>query len=203
MLPVLNEEQNEISLLLVQMEPSRKTETDGSSRRPVMSDEPNESSAKSVLTEVTISNKRVSRTSEVSFNKTDGNPSGLRETSSPVPSPSKKWKNRSVYLCPTLLSNPRPTLLTLFKHRPLSHRLVEVYWSPTMARTSLNIHVIVCLIKKKSNFLFCGGEVRFHPANLDHQFFRVTEDLLALMNLGPIILQPLRSLSSHISVSCI
>jgi hypothetical protein len=42
----------------------------------------------------------------------------------------------------------------------------------------------MCLIKKNSNFLFCGAEVRFHPANLDHQFFRVTEDPLAIMNLA-------------------
>ncbi|CAK9881814.1 unnamed protein product [Sphagnum jensenii] len=67
------------------MEPRRNTETDGSSGRPVMSDEPNESSAKSVLTEVTTSNKRVLRASiiadeemdptlktEVFFNTTDG-----------------------------------------------------------------------------------------------------------------------------------
>jgi len=84
-LPVLNAEQNEVSLILVQMEPRRNTETDGSSGRPVMSDEPNESSAKSVLTEVTRSNKRVLRASiiadeemdptlksEVFFNTTDG-----------------------------------------------------------------------------------------------------------------------------------
>jgi hypothetical protein len=104
---------------------------------------------------------------------------------------------------PSVLSNPRPTLLNLVKHRPLPHRLVEVYWSPTMAMTSLNIHILICLIKKISDFRFCGGEVRFHPANLDHQFFRVTEDPLALMNLGPIILLHLRSFSCHISVSCI
>ncbi|CAK9234978.1 unnamed protein product, partial [Sphagnum troendelagicum] len=67
------------------MEPRRNTETDGSSGRPVMSDEQNESSAKSVLTEVTRSNKRVLRgsiiakeemdatpKSEVLFNTTDG-----------------------------------------------------------------------------------------------------------------------------------
>ncbi len=71
---------------------------------------------KSVLTEVSISNKRVLRgsiigdeemdatvKSEVFFNTTDGNPPGLRETSFPVPSPSKQWKNRSVYLYPTLV----------------------------------------------------------------------------------------------------
>ncbi len=115
-LPVLNEEQNEISLILVQMEPRRNTETDGSSGRPVRSDKPNESSAKSVVTGVTRSNKRVLRVSiigdekndatlkfEVFFNTTDGNPSGLRETSFPVPFASKKWKNRSVYLYPTLV----------------------------------------------------------------------------------------------------
>jgi hypothetical protein len=163
-LPVLNEEQNEVSLILVQMEPRRNTETDGSSGRPVMSDEPNEnsaksvltevtrsnkgvlrgsiigdekndatlksevffnttdgssgrpvmsdkpneSSAKSVLTEVTRSNKRALRASEVFFNTTDGNTSGLRETSFPVPPASKKWKNkewtnRFVYLYPTLV----------------------------------------------------------------------------------------------------
>jgi len=115
-LPVLNEEQNEVSLILVQMEPRRNTETDGSSGRPVMSDEPNESSAKSVLTEVTRSNKSVLRgsiiadeemdatlKSEVFFNTTFGNPSGLRQTSFPVPSASKKWKKRSVYLYPTLV----------------------------------------------------------------------------------------------------
>jgi hypothetical protein len=69
-----------------------------------------------------------------------------------------------------------------------------------MAMTSLNIYILMCLILKISNFLFCGGEVRFHP---DHQFFRVTEDPLALMNLGPIILLHPRSFSCHISVSCI
>ncbi|KAH9555436.1 hypothetical protein CY35_08G114200 [Sphagnum magellanicum] len=91
--------------------------TDGSSGRPLMSDEPNESGEKSVLlAEVTRSNKRVSRgsryiktvlrgciiadeemdalKSEVFFNTTDGNPSGLRETSFPVPPASKKWKNK-------------------------------------------------------------------------------------------------------------
>jgi hypothetical protein len=64
--------------------------TYGSSGRPVISDEPNESSAKSIVTEVTRSNKRVLRASEVFLNTTDGNPSGLRETSFPVPSASKK-----------------------------------------------------------------------------------------------------------------
>jgi len=49
-LPVLSEEQNEVSLILVQMEPRRNTETDGSSGRPIRSDKPNVSSAKSVLT---------------------------------------------------------------------------------------------------------------------------------------------------------
>jgi len=115
-LPVLNEEQNEVKLILVQMEPRRNTETDGSSGRPVTSDEPNESSAKSVLAEVTRSNKRMLRASiigdeendatlksEVFFNTTDGNPSGLRQTSFPVPSASKKRKNRSVYLYPKLV----------------------------------------------------------------------------------------------------
>ncbi len=127
MLRVLNEEQNQGSLILVQMEPRRNTETDGSSGRPVMSDEPNESSANSVLTEVTISNKKVLRASEVFFNTTDGNPSGLSETSFPVPSASKKWKEqvRVPVSYPSVLSNPRPTLLNLFKHRPLPHRLVE------------------------------------------------------------------------------
>jgi len=84
-LPVLNEEQNEVSLILLQMEPRRNTETDGSSGRPVMSDEPNESSAKSVLTEVTRRNKIVLRGSIIGdeemdatlkskefFNTTDG-----------------------------------------------------------------------------------------------------------------------------------
>jgi hypothetical protein len=73
-----------------------------------MRDKPNESSAKSALTQVTESNKRASRASEVFFNTTDGNPSGLRETSFPVPPASKKWKNkewpnRFVYLYPTLV----------------------------------------------------------------------------------------------------
>ncbi|KAH8955119.1 hypothetical protein BDL97_08G118200 [Sphagnum fallax] len=80
--------------------------TDGSSGRLVMGGEPSESSAKSVLTEVTRSNKRVlsgsiigdeemdaTLKSEVVFNTTDGNPSGLRETSLTVPSASKKSKN--------------------------------------------------------------------------------------------------------------
>ncbi len=65
---------------------------------------------------VTRSNKRVLHVSiigdekndatlkfEVFFNTTDGNPSGLRETSFPVLSASKKWKKRSVYLYPTLV----------------------------------------------------------------------------------------------------
>ncbi len=99
-LSVLNEEQNEVSLILVQMEPRRNTETDESSGRPVMSDEPNESSEKSELTEVKRS-KRVWCASEVFSNTTDGNPS--RETSFPVPSASKKSKRRSVYLYPTLV----------------------------------------------------------------------------------------------------
>jgi hypothetical protein len=87
--------------------------TDGSSGRRVMSDKPNESSAKSVQTEVTGSNKRALRASEVFFNTTDGHPSGLRQTSFPVPPASKKWKNkewknkewanRFVYLYPTLV----------------------------------------------------------------------------------------------------
>ncbi|KAH8955134.1 hypothetical protein BDL97_08G119200 [Sphagnum fallax] len=81
------------------MEPRRNTETDGSSGRPVMSDEPNESSAISVLTEVTISNKKVLRASEVFFNTTDRNPSGLSETSFPVPSASKKWKSSALGCC--------------------------------------------------------------------------------------------------------
>jgi len=90
--------------------------TDGSSGRPVMSDKPNESSAKSVLTEVTRSNKRLLRgsvmadeemdatlISEVFFNTTGRNSSGLHETSFPAPSARKKWKSRSVYLYPTLV----------------------------------------------------------------------------------------------------
>ncbi len=99
------------------MEPRRNTETDGSSGHPVMRDKPNESSVKSVLTGVTRSNKGVLRgsiigdekndatlKSKVSFNTTDGNLYGLRETLFPVPSASKKWKKRSVYLYPTLVS---------------------------------------------------------------------------------------------------
>jgi hypothetical protein len=98
--------------------------TDGSSGRPAMSGQPSESSAKSVLTEVTRSNKRVlcgsiigdkemdaTLKSEVVFNTTDGNPSGLRETSLTVPSPSKKSKNRSVYLYPILVFLAIPVLL--------------------------------------------------------------------------------------------
>jgi len=41
------------------MEPKRNTETEGSSDRPVMTDEPNESGAKSVLPQATGTNKRV------------------------------------------------------------------------------------------------------------------------------------------------
>jgi hypothetical protein len=65
---------------------------------------------------VTRSNKRVLRVSiignekndatlkfEVFFNVTDGNPTGLRDSSFPVPPVSKKWKNRSVYLYATLV----------------------------------------------------------------------------------------------------
>jgi hypothetical protein len=115
-LPVINNEENEVSLVVVQMEPKRKTETEGSSGRPAMTDEPNESSAKSVLTEVKRSTKRVlhgsiiadeemdaTLKSEVFFNTTDGHPSGLRETSFPVPPASKEWTNWFVYLYPTLV----------------------------------------------------------------------------------------------------
>jgi hypothetical protein len=73
--------------------------TDRSLGRRVMSDKPNESSAKSV----TGSNKRALRASEVFFNTTDGHPSGLRETSFPVPPASKEWTNWFVYLYPTLV----------------------------------------------------------------------------------------------------
>jgi hypothetical protein len=58
-LPVINNEQNEVSLNLVQMEPQRNTETEGSSGRPLMTDEHNESGAKSVLAQATGTNKRV------------------------------------------------------------------------------------------------------------------------------------------------
>jgi hypothetical protein len=98
--------------------------TDGSSGRALMSDDPSESMAKSVLTEVSRSNKRVLRgcmiadeemdatlKSEVFFNTTDGNPSGLREISFPVLFASKQWKNRSVYLYPTLVFLAIPVLL--------------------------------------------------------------------------------------------
>jgi hypothetical protein len=90
--------------------------TDGSSGRPQMSDKPSETSGKSVLTEVTRSNKRVLRgcliaddemgatlKSEVFFNTTDRNPSGFGDTSFPVLSARKQWKNRSVYLNPTVV----------------------------------------------------------------------------------------------------
>ncbi|KAH8955128.1 hypothetical protein BDL97_08G118700 [Sphagnum fallax] len=129
--PVMSDEQNESSAKSVLTEVTRsnkrvlrgsiiaKEEMDatpksevlfnttyGSSRRPVMSGEPSESSATSVVTEVTRSNKRVLRgsiigdeemdatlKSEALFNTADGNPSGLRETSLTVPSASKKSKN--------------------------------------------------------------------------------------------------------------
>jgi len=130
-LPVINNEQNEVSLILVQMEP-RNTETEGSSGRPVMTDEQNESGAKSVQPQATGTNKRVlhgsiirdksndaSLESEVLFHKGAGipppvnipavfywesnlvNPSGLRETSFPVASASKRQKNRSEHMYPT------------------------------------------------------------------------------------------------------
>jgi len=110
-----------------EMEKSVLTEVTRSNQRvlrgSIIADEKME---KSVLTEVTRSIKRVLRgsiiadeemdatlKSEVFFNTTDGNPSGLRETSFPVPPASKKWKNkeltipewweRFVYLYPTLV----------------------------------------------------------------------------------------------------
>ncbi len=129
MLPVINNEQNEVSLILVQMKLKRNTETGGSSGRPVMTDEPNESGAKSVLPQATGTNKRVlhgsiirdkpndaSLESEVFFRKGAGspplvnvsayfdresNPSRLRETSFPVPSAGKRRKNRSEHMYPT------------------------------------------------------------------------------------------------------
>jgi hypothetical protein len=140
-LPVISNEQNEVSLILVQMEPKRNTETEGSSGRPVMTDEPDESGAKSVLTKRTSTNERVLRgsiirnkpndaslTSEVFFDTRAGslprenvpavdresnlaNPSGLRETSFPVPSDRKTWTSRSEYLYPTLVSYLMPVLL--------------------------------------------------------------------------------------------
>jgi hypothetical protein len=124
------------------MEPKINTETEGSSGRPVMTDETNESGAKSVLPQATGTNKRVlhgsiirdkpndaSLTSEVFFDTRAGslprenipayverqsnlaNPSGLRETSFAVPSASKRWKSRSEYLYPTLVSYLMPVLL--------------------------------------------------------------------------------------------
>jgi hypothetical protein len=128
-LPVIN---NEVTLILVQMEPKRNTETEGSSGRPVMTDEQNESGAKSVLPQATGTNKKVlhgsiirdkpndaSLESEVLFHKGAGSPplvnipahfyresnlantSGLRETSFPVASASKRRKNRSKHMYPT------------------------------------------------------------------------------------------------------
>jgi hypothetical protein len=122
-LPVINNEQNELSLILVQMEPKRNTE--GSSGRPVMTDEPNDSSAKSLLPQATGTNKRVlhssiirdepddaSLESEVFFHKGAGiprlvnipayfdresnlaNPSRLREASFPVFSASKNTEEQ-------------------------------------------------------------------------------------------------------------
>jgi hypothetical protein len=86
-LPVINNEENEVSLVVVQMEPKRKTETEGSSGRPAMTDEPNESGAKSVLPQATGTSKRVlqgsiirdkpsdaSLESEVFFHKGAGSP---------------------------------------------------------------------------------------------------------------------------------
>jgi hypothetical protein len=124
------------------MEPKRNTETQGSSGHPVMTDEPNESSAKSVLPEATRTHKTVLHSSiirgkpsdaglksEVFFNTRAGslprvnmepdfdresnlaNPSGLRETSFPVASASKRRKNRSEYMYPTLVSYLMPVLL--------------------------------------------------------------------------------------------
>jgi hypothetical protein len=124
------------------MEPKRNTETEGSSGRPVMTDEPNESGAKSVLSKRTSTNKKVLRGSIIRHKPNDAglpseaffdaragslprknipadvdresnlaNPSGLRETSFPVPSDRKTWTSRSEYLYPTLVSYLMPVLL--------------------------------------------------------------------------------------------
>jgi hypothetical protein len=135
-LPVINNEQNEVSLNLVQMEPKRNTETEGSSGRPAMTDEPNESGAKSVLPQVTGTKKRVlhgsiirdkpndaSLTSEVLFDTRAGSlprekipadvdrESNLPNPSFAVPSANKRCKSRSEYLYPTLVSYLMPVLV--------------------------------------------------------------------------------------------
>jgi hypothetical protein len=56
-LPTINDEQNQATLILVQTEPRRNIEREGSSGHPVMGDEPTESSAKSVLADATRSNR--------------------------------------------------------------------------------------------------------------------------------------------------
>jgi hypothetical protein len=58
-LPVINNEQNDVSLIVVQMEPKRNTETEGSSGRRLMTDEQNASGEKSALPQTTGTNKRV------------------------------------------------------------------------------------------------------------------------------------------------
>jgi hypothetical protein len=135
-LPVINNEQNEVSLNLVQMEPKRNTETEGSSGRPAMTDEPNESGAKSVLPQTTGTNERVlhgsiirdkpndaSLTSEVFFDTRAGSlprenipadvdrESNLPNPSFAVPSANKRCKSRSEYLYPTLVSYLMPVLV--------------------------------------------------------------------------------------------
>jgi hypothetical protein len=129
-LPVINNEQNEVSLTLVQMEAKRNTETERSSGRPGMTDEQNESGAKSALLQATGTNKTVlhgsvirdkpidaSLESEVLFHKGAGSQgtrslaiqSGLRALTpdqnpreySPVASASKRRKDRSEHMYPT------------------------------------------------------------------------------------------------------
>jgi hypothetical protein len=129
-LPVINNEQNDVSLILVQMEPKRNTETEGSSGCPLMTDEQNESGEKSALPQATGTNKRVlhgsiirdkpndaSLETEELFHKGAGSggtrslaiqrglqdfipDQNLREYS-PAASASKRRKDRSEHMYPT------------------------------------------------------------------------------------------------------
>jgi hypothetical protein len=70
-LPTINDEQNQASLTLMQMEPRKNIEREGSSGHPVKGDEPTESSAKSVLADATRSKRTKLRCSIISEKPTD------------------------------------------------------------------------------------------------------------------------------------
>jgi hypothetical protein len=130
--------------------------TEGSSGRPVMTDEQNESGAKSVQPQATGTNKRVlhgsiirdkpndaSLESEVLFHKGAGSPPLVnipadfdRESNLANPSGLREtpWlllardgrTGLNTCILPSVVLNARPTLLNLLKHRALPHRLFEV-----------------------------------------------------------------------------